>query len=150
VNGRNLCNISVGITEPDDKFGEVCWSCFQHIQVALPKKTVILQQTRAICLHRGWSAIGRRFPIEKCFHFWDEIALVINQVIYPALLWYISGDYPGSFARMSHITTSTIHTLFVVSPKLFPLKNMIRTTPNLSKRIRWLSAEISVPACLDE
>lgn len=92
--------------------------------------------TRTICLHGGWSAVRRRIPIEKLFDLRDEIVLVIDQVIDPPSLWHISSYHLGSLAYPIHVTTSTLHGLFVSCQRFSPLKNMILTPPNSSERAR--------------
>src|SRR6266568_6273353 len=78
----------------------------------------------------------RRIPIKKLFGFRNEIVLVIDQVIDPSSLRHISSYHLGSLASLIHVTSPTLHGLFVSFQRFLPLKNMILTPPNFSERAR--------------
>src|SRR5437588_6956066 len=78
----------------------------------------------------------RRIPIKKLFGFRNEIVLVIDQVIDPSSLRHISSYHLGSLVYLIHVTTPTLHALFVSFQRFLPLKNMILTPPNFSEEAR--------------
>src|SRR6266496_285374 len=114
VNDRNTSNLAIRITEPNHKFGQICWSRFEHIQVPSREKAVIPQQSGAICLHGGRGAIRGRFPIQKRFGIGDEIAPTIDQVIHSPSAWHVSGYHSGDLTHFYHLSSFVSSLVFVL------------------------------------